>query len=223
MSNPHSWARPFQHTQARPQPWSNQPGQDAQNSLARSSRLDIPNVVRPPPARQPPPDPFFQQSHSRTATEKPLVIDLTDPNPSHFQRGLINTPKMDGVFNIPPVTPTVIETPVVVEPVRPYDGALCSRSSIQNSRTRKRLKFAPQACPPASPQFIQPSKVYQGAKNSSTPPALSRGNSSSRQKQIQPQPSKSDFSKPNPRRDNKPKPYLLEAPPGALMFPGSSE
>ncbi|PWW72922.1 hypothetical protein C7212DRAFT_359992 [Tuber magnatum] len=201
MSNPQPWARPFQqHAQARPQPWGNQPGQDAQNSLARSSRLDIPNAIRAlPPARQPPPDPFFQQPHPQTVTEKPLIIDLTDSNPSHSQRSLINSPKMDGV---------------------PYNGALCSRSSIQNSRTRKRLKFAPQACPPASPQFIQPSKVYQGAKNSLTPPALSRGNNSSRQKQIQPQPSKSDFSKPNPRRDNKPKPYLLEAPPGALMFPG---
>ncbi|KAG0128489.1 hypothetical protein HOY82DRAFT_580063 [Tuber indicum] len=221
MSNPSSWARSFQHAQARPQPWGNQPGQDAQNSLARSSRLDIPNVVRPPPARQPPPDPFLQPSHPRAVTEKPLIIDLTDSNPSHFQRALINTAKMDGVFNIPPVTPTTIETPVVMEPVKPYDGALCSRSSIQNSRTRKRLKFAPQTCPPASPQFIQPSKVYQGAKSSLTPPALSRGNSSSRQKQIQPQPSKSDFSKPNTRRDNKPKPYLLEAPPGAMMFPSS--
>ncbi|RPB01463.1 hypothetical protein L873DRAFT_658642 [Choiromyces venosus 120613-1] len=220
MSNQPSWARPpFQQLpQARPQQWINQPGQEAQNNIGRTPRQDMQNAVRHPPSAQ-----YPSQSYHRPATERPTIIDLTEPgmNPSHYPRSTTNTPKMDPVFNIPSVVATMIETPVVVEPVKPYDGALCSRSSVQNSRTRKRLKFAPQACPPASPQFIQPSKVYQGAKNALTPPALSRGNSSSRQKQIQPQSSKSDFSKPNPRRDNKPKPYLLEPPSGALMFPGS--
>ncbi|KAG0632818.1 hypothetical protein HOY80DRAFT_1066536 [Tuber brumale] len=183
MPNPQSWPRSFQNAPARPQPWSNQPGQDAQNSPTRSSRLDILNVVQPPPTRQPPSDPFLQPSHPRAATEKPLIIAPIDSDPS------------------PSSTPTTIETPVVVEPVKPYYGALCSGSSIKNLRTGKIPKPAPQACPPASPQFIQPSKQQTNTESAST---VEIG-----------------FSKPNPRRDNKPQPYRLGAPPGSLTFPGS--
>jgi hypothetical protein len=94
---------------------------------------------------------------------------------------------------------------------------------IQNSRRRKRLGFSVYPPSNSSPRFVQPSKVYPGAKNPGTPPSLPHGAELIRRKQLQPQPSKSDFSKPNQRRDNRPKPYVLEPPPPAQVFSDSSE
>lgn len=146
------------------------------------------------------------------STDKPLVIDLTGPPPLQSfssQTTAVGTPIIDGsgATDVPNG---------VAEAAKLYDGALCPKAATQNSRSAKRLRFAAQA-PPQSPQFIQPSKVYPA-----TPPALPRGGATARQKQIQPQPTRSDFAKPNSRRDNKPKPYVLESPPSAQLLPDSS-
>lgn len=146
------------------------------------------------------------------SSEKPLVIDLTGPptlQSFSSQTTAVGTPIIEGA--------SVADVPNgVAEAAKLYDGALCPKAVTQNSRSAKRLRFAAQA-PPQSPQFIQPSKVYPA-----TPPALPRGGATARQKQIQPQPTRSDFAKPNSRRDNKPKPYVLESPPSAQLLPDTS-
>lgn len=151
------------------------------------------------------------------SSNKPLVIDLTDPPiPQSFssQTTAVGTPSIDGAG--------AADVPNgVAEAAKLYDGALCPKAATQNSRSAKRLRFAAQA-PPQSPQFIQPSKVYSNNKHPATPPAMSRGGATARQKQIQPQPTRSDFAKPNSRRDNKPKPYVLESPPSAQLLPDTS-
>lgn len=168
-------------------------------------RPDAVSPSRPPPEPRHPP------------SEKPQIVDLTGPSSSqsYSSNTVVGTP-VDG-FN-----PTANVPNGIAEAAKLYDGALCSKATTQNSRLGKRLRFAAQA-PPASPQFIQPSKVYSNNKHPATPPALPRGGATARQKQIQPQPSKSDFAKPNPRRDNKPKPYVLEAVPQAQLLPDSSK
>lgn len=168
------------------------------------SRPDQVPSPRPESLRHPGPDP------------KPLVIDLTGPHPSQSftpHKSNAGTPIDADASTVPNG---------VAEAAKLYDGSLCSKAATQNSRSGKRLKFAAQA-PQASPQFIQPSKVYSNNKHPATPPALPRGGAGARQKQIQPQPSKADFTKPNPRRDNKPKPYVLESPLPAQLYPDSSE
>lgn len=168
---------------------------------ARQSFAKLP----PRPDGQPaPPDPPRHPPPSE-------VIDLTGPTTSQSfssQNTVVGTPE-----NVPNG---------VAEAAKVYDGALCSKAATQNSRLARRLRFAAQP-PPASPQFIQPSKVYSNNKHPATPPALPRGAATARQKQIQPQPSKSDFAKPNPRRDNKPKPYVLEASSQAQLLPDASK
>ncbi|RPB09459.1 hypothetical protein P167DRAFT_560154 [Morchella conica CCBAS932] len=168
--------------------------------------------TKPPPPRPPP----------------PLFVDLTGPDthPTH------PTPT-------PPLPLDLAEATT-----RTYEGAhLCPKTATQNSRTRRRLRFA--AAPSPSPLFIQPSKVYSSSTTTTTTttttsttiatatPSSSSSSSSSaaggrlqqqqqqKQKQILPQPSKADFARPGPRRDNKPKPYVLEPPPPAQLYPES--
>ncbi|KAL7269261.1 RNA polymerase II mediator complex subunit [Rhizina undulata] len=91
------------------------------------------------------------------------------------------------------------------------------KASIKNSRHGKRLGFTVQDTLPQPPQFVQPSRVY--SRKPGTPPILPPALGNTRQKLFQPQPAKSEFAKPGLRRDTKPKPYVLEPPAAAQLYP----
>ncbi|TGZ77979.1 hypothetical protein EX30DRAFT_343545 [Ascodesmis nigricans] len=94
-----------------------------------------------------------------------------------------------------------------------------STGSIRINSRRKPRTFLPRVTgpTPTSSEFVQPSKVFPGSKHL-TPYAVCSSDLTRRQ-QLQPSAPKVEPAKGAVRRDNQPKPYLLEPPPQALKYP----
>jgi mediator of RNA polymerase II transcription subunit 12 len=216
MTKQPPWAIPPQFALPISQSWGKTSGPDPQNN-----HTDAPVGISFPLAREAPPGSTLQLP--LTAPDQSMVIDLTGPAPREPRHDPLNTPNLDGTLAIPSTAPAM--GGLIAGFVKPYGGVPCSRPLVQNSRARKHVSFSPPvpplAPPAASPQFIQPSKVYHRGKNALSPPAFGRKTSSRRQ-QIHSQSSKSDFGRSNSRRDSKPKPYHIDSPQQSQVFPRSS-
>jgi hypothetical protein len=95
----------------------------------------------------------------------------------------------------------------------------CAEPKLHNSRRRKRAGFTGYVSSASSPEFRQPPKLYTGGKHPGAPPISTRAGELTRTTQIPPTPTRTESSKTGRGRDTKPKPYVLEPPPQAQMFP----
>ncbi|KAF8476212.1 hypothetical protein BDZ91DRAFT_819063 [Kalaharituber pfeilii] len=104
----------------------------------------------------------------------------------------------------------------------PLDPPPPAQGTVLNSRHKRRLGFsAPtqHASPAAQPMsFVSPSTIQPASRGPATP-TISRGPLGTRQKQFKPQTSKPTATPQASKRDARPKPYVLEVPPMAPVYP----
>lgn len=108
----------------------------------------------------------------------------------------------------------------------PPDPPPPARAAVLNSRHKRRLGFsiqaqaATQAAQPMS--FVSPSSIQPASRGPATP-TISRGPIGSRQRQFKPQTSKPAVAMSASKRDTRPKPYVLEVPSMAPIYPNKSK
>ncbi|RPB19444.1 hypothetical protein L211DRAFT_814567 [Terfezia boudieri ATCC MYA-4762] len=104
----------------------------------------------------------------------------------------------------------------------PLDPPPPARATVLNSRHKRRLGFAGQAhdASTAAPlmSFVSPSTIQPASRGPATP-TVSRGPIGSRQRQFKPQTSKPAMVMSASKRDTRPKPYVLETPSMAPIYP----
>lgn len=107
----------------------------------------------------------------------------------------------------------------------PLDPPPPVRATVLNSRHKRRLGFnipakeVSQAAPLMA--FVSPSTIQPASRGPATP-TTARGPIGSRQKQFKPQTSKPAAALSSSKRDARPKPYSLEVPSMAPMYPNNS-
>jgi len=107
----------------------------------------------------------------------------------------------------------------------PLDPPPPARATVLNSRHKRRLGFGGQAhdastAAPPMP-FVSPSTIQPASRGPATP-TTSRGPIGSRQRQFKPQTSKPAVVMSASKRDTRPKPYVLETPSMAPIYPSKS-
>lgn len=107
----------------------------------------------------------------------------------------------------------------------PLDPPPPARATVLNSRHKRRLGFGlpvheASAATPSMP-FVPPSTIQPASKGPATP-TVSKGPIGSRQRQLKPQPSKPAVVMSASKRDTRPKPYILETPSMAPIYPNKS-
>lgn len=107
----------------------------------------------------------------------------------------------------------------------PLDPPPPVRATVLNSRYKRRLGFnipakeVPQAAPPMP--FVSPSTIQPASRGPATP-TTARGPLGPRQRQFKPQTSKPAAALSSSKRDARPKPYSLEVPSMAPIYPNNS-
>lgn len=105
----------------------------------------------------------------------------------------------------------------------PLDPLPPAKAIVLNSRYKRRLGFSthvqdsfPASAPPMS--FVSPSTIQPASRGPATP-SIPRGPPPVRQRQFKPQTARPVLAPQASKRDTRPKPYILEAPSTAPLYP----